>query len=219
MFEIRSLIGYLAVSAALHVAILFSSHVKIAPTALSAGQGVQTPLTATISSRLPAKPETALAGAKILPTKQTVEDKQRTGEHPDVADQPDAMAGDREDSPVVELSIDDYLPPSLLDKIPTPEGDVDMNIDFKGMDGIIGDAEIMILISSQGDVDGVLVTGTNLPEFVVDQAVARFSEQKFIPGEVNGIQVRSRVRIRLTPPSRDELLMNPYSAKQRAWRR
>ena len=222
MSEIRPLFGFLVISAALHAALLVSSHVRIAPAALSAGQSVRAPLAVTMVSRFPAEPEVVpevAPVAQIAPVQRLAEDGRRPGNHPDAADAPASLSGDKEEAPVVELSIDDYLPPSLLDKIPVPVGDVDMNIDFKGMEGVIGDAEIMILISSDGHVDSVLVVGNSLPDFVVEQAVKRFSGQAFEPGEIQGIPVRSRVRIRLTPPSRDELLMNPYSAKQRAWHR
>lgn len=115
--------------------------------------------------------------------------------------------------------MDDYLPPSLLDKVPVPLSNVDTDIDFKGMYGMVGDAEIMVLISSDGRVDGVLVMNSSLPGFIVEQATERFAALEFEPGELQGMTVRSRVRIKLAPPSVDELLGNPYSAKQRAWRR
>lgn len=124
-----------------------------------------------------------------------------------------------ESEPVVSLSVDDYLPPSLLDKVPKPIGTVDTEIGFRGMLGVVGQAEIILLISSDGDVDDVLMLGSSLPLFLVEEAVLRFRHLKFEPGVLQGVHVRSRLRIRLEPPGNDELLGNPSSARERAWRR
>lgn len=129
------------------------------------------------------------------------------------------LRGLNKETPVVERSVDDYLPPSLLDGIPRPIGNVDADIDFKGMHGVVGDAEIMLLISSEGEVDDILLMNSTLPGFVIDEAIVRFRALAFYPGEIGGVKVRSRIRIRLAPPVADELLGNPYSLKQRAWKR
>lgn len=86
------------------------------------------------------------------------------------------------------------------------------------MVGLVGEVELMLLISSSGRVDEVLNLGASLPDFIVEEAVARFKGVEFEPGVLAGFEVRSRMRIRLSPPGRDELLGNPYSAKERFMR-
>lgn len=130
-----------------------------------------------------------------------------------------AVAANVESEPVVSLSMDDYLPPSLLDRVPKPIGVVDTTIGFRGMVGVVGQAEILLLISSDGDVDDVLMLGSSLPQFLVEEAMLRFRRLKFEPGMLRSVNVRSRLRIRLEPPGSDELLGNPSSARERAWRR
>lgn len=132
--------------------------------------------------------------------------------------EPAVVQGADERRAVVALSVDDYLPPSRLDRIPKPLGSVDTRIDMRGMFGVVGEAEIMLLISSEGHVDDVLVLGASLPDFIVDEAVKRFRGVAFDPGRVGERAVRSRLRIRFSPPSQDELLGNPHSAREKAWR-
>lgn len=128
------------------------------------------------------------------------------------------VIGNVEKVPVLALSIDDYLPPSRLDRLPRLLQEVDTSIGFHGVVGVVGEAEIILLISSSGGVDDVLVLESSLPAFVVDEVVMRFRKVLFEPGKVGNWSVRSRLRIRLTPPENDELMRNPYSARQRAWK-
>ncbi len=118
----------------------------------------------------------------------------------------------------VPLSIDDYLPTTLLDRPPKPRTVIDTKVNFRGMVGLVGEVELMLLISSSGRVDEVLNLGASLPDFIVEEVVARFKGVEFEPGMLAGVEVRSRMRIRLSPPGRDELLGNPYSAKERFMR-
>lgn len=128
------------------------------------------------------------------------------------------VVGNADKSPVLALSVDDYLPPSRLDRIPRALSEVDTTISFRGMRGVVGEAEIVLLISSSGEIDDVLILSSSLPEFVVEEAAQRFRQIRFAPGMVGKWTVRSRLRIRLVPPSNDELLGNPYSAREKAWR-
>jgi len=129
-----------------------------------------------------------------------------------------AVVGNEEKTPVLALSVDDYLPPSRLDRVPRALTAVDVNVGLRGIRGVVGDAEIVLLISSSGDVDEILLLGSTLPSFVVEEAVERFRQVKFEPGMVGRWTVRSRLRIRLVPPNNDELLGNPHSAREKAWR-
>jgi len=117
----------------------------------------------------------------------------------------------------VRRSLEDYLPPSRLHRLPRLLTAVDTEVDFLGHEGVVGDAQIMLLISSTGDVDDVLVVESSLPSYVVDSIVSRFRASRFEPGEVGSMSVRSRIRIHISPPSRDELLGNPTSQKQNPW--
>lgn len=128
------------------------------------------------------------------------------------------VIGDVEKVPMLALSVDDYLPPSRLDRLPRPLQEVDTSIEFHGVVGVVGEAEIILLISSSGEIDDVLTLESSLPVFVVDEVVMRFRKVLFEPGKVGNWSVRSRLRIRLTPPGNDELMRNPYSARQRAWK-
>lgn len=132
---------------------------------------------------------------------------------------PGGVTADKEISPVMSLSVDDYLPPSRLDRIPKPTGPVDTTVNFHGMVGLVGQVELILLISSEGEVDDVILGEASLPGFLVEEAIARFKAVKFEPGRVGSMSVRSRLRIRLEPPDADELLGNPKSARERAWHR
>ncbi|RIX46800.1 MAG: hypothetical protein D3M94_08800 [Rhodocyclales bacterium GT-UBC] len=118
-----------------------------------------------------------------------------------------------------KLSIDDYLPPSRLSRIPFPRDADAAELHFKEFEGVVGDAEIMVLISSEGDVDDVVLLESTLPKPLVERAIAHFKAEKFVPGGQGSMNVRSRVRIRLTPPTADQLMGNPASAREKAWRR
>lgn len=128
------------------------------------------------------------------------------------------VIGNVEKVPILALSIDDYLPPSRLDRLPKPLQEVDTSVGFRGVVGVVGEAEIILLISSSGEVDDVLVLESSLPTFIVEEVATRFRKLVFEPGMVGHWSVRSRMRIRLMPPKTDELMRNPYSARERAWK-
>lgn len=146
-----------------------------------------------------------LEGADAIPAEPDVAKPEATGGGQT------AISGSR--------SLDDYLPPSRLSQVPFPRNEISEELHFKGFEGLVGEAEIMVLISSEGEVDDVLLLDSTLPAFLVERAIARFREVRFVPGVQGSMNVRSRVRIRLTPPTEDQLLGNPYSAKEKAWRR
>lgn len=171
-------------------------------------------LVETIAFPLIGDSERSLTGSRGV---GLADDKERRSEA--ASETPSRIIAEKNSDPVVPRAIDDYLPPSRLDKVPTPLGNVEINVDFKAMRGLVGEAEIMLLISSAGEIDEVLVTESTLPDFLVAEAVGYFKGLRFDPGMVSQTNVRSRIRIRLMPPSDDELLANPYSAKEKAWKR
>lgn len=214
MFRPRFLL-YLTLSLVLHLASLTLAGFWISPAASSfntyiADNRIQAKLLPFIEDSLPPLPIGAEKkfdeSAPLLPS---------IGEARELP--PTSIPPDQERKPFIRLSVDDYLPPSRLDKIPKLIGSVDATVDFQGMTGIVGDAEIVLLISSNGDVDDVVMMQSTLPDFLVDKVVSNFKKAKYEPGRLGSMSVRSRLRIRFQPPTRDELLGNPSSARERAW--
>ena len=58
-------------------------------------------------------------------------------------------------------------------------------------------ATLLMLISEYGDVDKVIVENSLLPEVAQKTVVDEFSKLKFNPGEVDGIPVKSQLRIEI----------------------
>ena len=207
----------LVLSLAAHVALILLTGYRISPGVVDLQTNVvNLPVQATLlppqllGSALPAVWQENVLGA-LGP-----EEKRATNKV--VEHDAKSLSVDEEHKPVVRWSVDDYLPRSRLEKIPKLLGSVDTKADFEGMLGLVGEAEIIVLISSEGGVDDVLVAESTLPSFLVDKMIVNFKGAKYEPGMVSGLNVRSRLRIRLSAPSNDELLGNPSSARERAWR-
>lgn len=111
---------------------------------------------------------------------------------------------------------EDYLPPSQLTAPPRPLTEIDPNPPEFNAPGLVGEAELLLLINEAGKVDAVVVTNSTLPSVIVDHAIDRFRDTDFSPGKVDETGVKSRVRIRLSTPSMDEIYGNPLSAKERS---
>ena len=92
-----------------------------------------------------------------------------------------------------------YLPPSLLTTLPSPIDSIDPTPPGFKAEGIVGEIELMLLISSDGEVDDVLLMQSSLPTPFVDYAMAVFLNARFIPAMINTRAVRSRLRIVLAP--------------------
>lgn len=206
----------LALSLALHLAFLALTGFWISPIAGGFSQhrldyGIQARLVPLVED---SSPPVAIAATRD----EGASDRVMPG--PAIATQlpSSGLLGDEAHKPVVPLSIDDYLPRSRLEKVPKLIGSVDASVDFRGMTGVVGEAEIVLLISSDGDVDEIVIIESTLPNFLVDKVVSKFRRAKFQPGMIGSVAVRSRLRIRFQPPSSDELLGNPSSARERAWR-
>lgn len=95
--------------------------------------------------------------------------------------------------------IDDYLPPSRLTERPHPIDSIDPTPPGWAVTGVVGEVELLLLISSDGGVDAVLVVHTTLPDAFVESAKLAFKTAKFTPGMVNNHAVRSRLRIVVSP--------------------
>lgn len=206
----------LALSLALHLAFLALTGFWISPIAGSFSQlrsdyGIQVRL-------VPFVNDSSLPVAIAATRDESASDRVMPGPAMATQSPSSGLLGDEAHKPVVPLSMDDYLPRSRLEKVPKLIGSVDASVDFRGMTGVVGEAEIVLLISSDGDVDEVVMIESTLPNFLVDKVVSNFRRAKFEPGMIGSVAVRSRLRIRFQPPSSDELLGNPSSARERAWR-
>lgn len=113
--------------------------------------------------------------------------------------------------------VENYLPVSMLTEAPSPIDSVDPTPAGFKFDGLVGELELLLLISSDGDVDAVLTVRSSLPESFAEYAKLAFKEARFSPGRIQKTAVRSRVRIVLSPPplSIDPETGHPLSAKNR----
>lgn len=114
-------------------------------------------------------------------------------------------------------NLDSYLPPSKLTDIPSPIDSIDLTLEQFRVDGLLGYAELMLLINSEGEMDAVLTIDSTLPAPMVDHAKALFLKARFTPGYVNQTPVRSRIRVELSlnPSEFPADTGNPKSAKIR----
>lgn len=100
---------------------------------------------------------------------------------------------------VVVPLIEDYLPTGLLTDIPSPIDSVDATPSGLKLEGVVGEIEFVLLISSEGEVDAVLLVRSSLPDVLVEYTKSAFQKARFTPGRINNIAVRSQVRILLAP--------------------
>ena len=126
---------------------------------------------------------------------------------------PEAPRSRSEITDITEL----YLPPSQLSTIPHPIDSLSLSFPQESRYSLVGDAELMLLLSSEGRVDAVLTIRSTLPAPMLGNAINAFSNARFTPGYVNQTPVRSRIRIQIAPDASPltEAGGNPLSAKQR----
>jgi len=118
---------------------------------------------------------------------------------------------------LIAPKLENYLPVSMLTKVPSPIDSIDPTPPEFMLNGLLGEIEFILLISADGDIDDVLVVSSNLPEPIIEFAKSAFRKSRFTPGFVQETAVRSRLRIRLSPNplSVDPETGNPLSAKNR----
>lgn len=78
------------------------------------------------------------------------------------------------------------IEPVELSYPPTPDGD---------WSGVL---VLRLLISETGSVDQVIVETADLPAVFQDEAVMRFTKARFDPGRINGVEVKSQMRVEVT---------------------
>jgi len=115
---------------------------------------------------------------------------------------------------VLRLDISDYLPAKFLTKRPYPLDSIDLSPSHLKVDGLVGTATIMLLISSEGAVDHAIVVDSSIPEIISSYAIDVFKAARFSPGYINDQAVRSQFIVQLgaSPPS--DSVGIPQSAKQ-----
>lgn len=94
------------------------------------------------------------------------------------------------------LAVQDYVEPGRLTRVPAPASEIDLNVAEISSLGYSGRTNLTILINADGTVADV-VSGPEeqgAPEFV-ERVAARFKGARFIPGEIDGVAVKSRLKI------------------------
>lgn len=90
----------------------------------------------------------------------------------------------------------DFLPPGRLTRLPTPLGEIDLDVPALNQFSFTGALEFSILIDENGVVVDVLSLAETEGEAIFSDRVAeRFKHARFSPGEIDGRAVKSQVRI------------------------
>lgn len=92
----------------------------------------------------------------------------------------------------------DYFPAGRLTRLPAPRGDIDLNVPAINDIAYAGQIELSVLIDDNGIVADVLTsmeTESESMHLFADRVAERFKSARFIPGEINGKAVKSRLQI------------------------
>lgn len=97
----------------------------------------------------------------------------------------------------IDLNIDRYLPPSRLTAPPGLLHSVKpVSTAYAAMPGVVGELELMVLLSAEGTVDRLVLLENSLPGPIVESIVTAFYSARYRPGVLNGGAVPSRYRIK-----------------------
>ena len=111
-------------------------------------------------------------------------------------------AGATEHEPEVSQSFGArYFKGSELTQRPQPIESIELSYPALGLLQDIersGSIVLRLLIAETGAVDQVLVESSNLPAAFQDETVVRFTHARFAPGQIDGVQVKSQMRIEVT---------------------
>lgn len=93
-------------------------------------------------------------------------------------------------------TVEDYLPAGGLTRLPAPLSEIDLNLPAINGIEVAGQIDLTILIDAKGMVADVIssVEAEHL-RALSERVAARFKSARFIPGEINGIAVKSRLQI------------------------
>lgn len=98
----------------------------------------------------------------------------------------------------VELDLERYLPPSQLTDKPGLLKSIEPVPTHMAFPRVVGELELMILLSSEGSVDHVFLLQNSLPGPIVELAVESIRGARYRPGRLEGMPVPSRYRIKLS---------------------
>jgi len=102
------------------------------------------------------------------------------------------------DNLAISVKQDDYLPAEMLTQRAQIQGDVEPTLPGSDLSSVEGRAELLVLVSSDGHADSVLVVESSLPSKITDYAVKQFQAAIYQPGKINNTYVRSRINIGLS---------------------
>lgn len=185
----------------------------LAPTRLAVTKGAHGGARA-VDARLRLSPAATQSGYEVPVTRRA--DETAAGRSAGAGDE--RTAGPGQAPSLLALTLHDYLPVSQLTTPPHALDSVDPTPPDLRFDGVLGEIELMLLISSDGRVDEVLLLASSLPDTAGDYVRRAFARVHFAPGRVNDVAVRSRLRIVVAPsgPSPDNDVPIPHSVK--SWR-
>lgn len=103
-----------------------------------------------------------------------------------------------ESATIASIRLDDYLPAEVLTQRVRVIGDINPTPAKSDLSSIEGEAELMVLVSSDGHADAVIVVRSSLPSSLIDYAVKQFKAATYQPGRINSRSVRSRISIGLS---------------------
>lgn len=94
------------------------------------------------------------------------------------------------------LSAQDYVSAGRLTKLPSPLTEIDLNVAEISELAYAGQTSLTILINADGTVADVIsgVEAENARNFA-QRVAARFRSARFMPGEIDGMAVRSQLQI------------------------
>jgi hypothetical protein len=98
--------------------------------------------------------------------------------------------------PLPQIARDDYYSVGQLTRLPVPVAPIDLNESAFNGSGFAGTIELTILILANGLVSEVVTSSENDDARTFAELVAaRFRNARFVPGEINGTAVNSRLRV------------------------
>ncbi|MDB5762388.1 MAG: hypothetical protein JWQ21_1383 [Herminiimonas sp.] len=90
----------------------------------------------------------------------------------------------------------DYLPLGRLTRLPVPVADIDLNVAEISDVALPGTIELTVLINADGTVaDVVMPIKNERTRVFADRVAERFKSARFIPGEMDGRAIKSRLEI------------------------
>lgn len=88
-----------------------------------------------------------------------------------------------------------YYTTDELTKPPRPSSEPKLDVPRAIARAVSGKVILKLWINELGNVDSVEVESSNLPETISGMAAAAFGKLRFVPGEIDGMRVRTLMRI------------------------